>query len=233
MTYGNDPGYNPGGYPQNQPGQPGQPGPQGGYPPPQGGYPPPSQGGYPQGGGYPPPQGSYPAPPAGDQYGGQYGGAYGAPGGYPAPELAHWGLRVGATLIDGLIVGVPTWILSIIGSALSAGSVDQETGQVGSGFGIGLVLSLVAIVVGLGLGLWLKHKEGTTGQTVGKKVVGIQTVKEQTGEYIGFGMAVVRYICHIVDGLPCYIGYLWPLWDAKRQTFADKIVGTVVVRAPR
>ncbi|NJP22962.1 RDD family protein [Microbispora sp. SCL1-1] len=229
MTYGNDPGYNPGGYPQNQPG------PQGGYPPPQGGYPPP-QGGYPQGGGYPPPQG-YPSTPAGDQYGGQYGaqygGAYGQPGGYPAPELAHWGLRVGATLIDGLIVGVPTWILSIIGSALSAGSVDQETGQVGSGFGIGLVLSLLAIVVALGLGLWLKHKEGTTGQTVGKKVVGIQTVKEQTGEYIGFGMAVVRYICHIVDGLPCYIGYLWPLWDAKRQTFADKIVGTVVVRAPR
>ncbi|GAB3892266.1 hypothetical protein GCM10027612_39520 [Microbispora bryophytorum subsp. camponoti] len=33
MTYGNDPGYNPGGNPQNQPG------PQGGYPPPQGGYP--------------------------------------------------------------------------------------------------------------------------------------------------------------------------------------------------
>ncbi|MEU7876734.1 RDD family protein [Microbispora bryophytorum] len=246
MTYGSDPGYNPGGHPQNQPGpqggypppQGGYPPPQGGYPPPQGGYPPPPQGGYPQGGGYPPPQGSYPAPPAGDQYGNQYGNQYGGQygnqyGGYPAPEFAHWGLRVGATLIDGLIVGVPTWILSIIGSALSAGSVDEETGQVGSGFGIGLLLSLVALVVGIGLALWLKHKEGTTGQTVGKKVVGIQTVKEQTGEYIGFGMAVVRGICHIVDGLPCYVGYLWPLWDAKRQTFADKIVGTVVVRAPR
>ncbi len=24
-----------------------------------------------------------------------------------------------------------------------------------------------------------------------------------------------------------YIGYLWPLWDAKRQTFADNVCGTV------
>ena len=27
----------------------------------------------------------------------------------------------------------------------------------------------------------------------------------------------------------CYFGWLFPLWDAKRQTFADKIIGTVVV----
>jgi hypothetical protein len=26
-----------------------------------------------------------------------------------------------------------------------------------------------------------------------------------------------------------YLGYLWPLWDAKRQTFADKICSTVVL----
>ncbi|WP_169978363.1 RDD family protein [Microbispora sp. H10836] len=212
MTYGDDPNYNPGGYPQNQPGP---------------------QGGYPQGG-YPPPQGSYPPPPAG----GQYGGAYGAPGGYPAPELAHWGLRVGAYLIDGLIVGVPVWILTFIAGGMLAGSmeVDPETGQAtmsGGGTGIALIVYLLAIVLGLGLGLWLKYKEGTTGQTVGKKVVGIKTIKEQTGEYIGFGMAFVRSLCHFVDGLPCYIGFLWPLWDDKRQTFADKIVGTVVVRAPR
>ncbi|XVQ88917.1 RDD family protein [Microbispora siamensis] len=224
MTHGNDPGYNPGGYPQNQPG------PQGGYPPPQGGYPPPSQGGYQQGG-YPPPQGSYPAPPAGDQY----GGAYGPPGGYPAPELAHWGLRVGAYLIDAVIVGVPSGILYAIGGSMTASSieVDPTTGEMTSsgGGGIGMIIYLLGFVVAIGLGLWLKYKEGTTGQTVGKKVVGIKTVKEQTGEYIGFGMAFVRYLCHIIDGLPCYIGFLWPLWDAKRQTFADKIVGTVVVRA--
>ena len=50
-----------------------------------------------------------------------------------------------------------------------------------------------------------------------------------TGEPIGGGMAFARDICHILDSLACYIGWLFPLWDARRQTFADKIISTVVV----
>jgi hypothetical protein len=34
-------------------------------------------------------------------------------------------------------------------------------------------------------------------------------------------------LAHIIDGAICYIGYLFPLWDAKRQTIADKIMTTV------
>ena len=32
---------------------------------------------------------------------------------------------------------------------------------------------------------------------------------------------------HLVDAVIFYIGYLFPLWDAKRQTLADKIMATV------
>ena len=46
-------------------------------------------------------------------------------------------------------------------------------------------------------------------------------------------MAFVRQLAHILDGIPCYIGYLWPLWDAKRQTFADKVIGTYVIDQPK
>ncbi len=42
-------------------------------------------------------------------------------------------------------------------------------------------------------------------------------------------MALVRDLVHIVDGF-FYLGYLWPLWDAKKQTFADKILTTLVVK---
>ena len=46
----------------------------------------------------------------------------------------------------------------------------------------------------------------------------------------GVWLSIGRGILHIiVDALPCYLGFLWPLWDQKRQTFADKIVNTVVV----
>ena len=51
-------------------------------------------------------------------------------------------------------------------------------------------------------------------------------VTTQRSASIGFGLSVVRYFAHFLDAI-CYIGYLWPLWDDKRQTFADKIMTTV------
>jgi len=57
----------------------------------------------------------------------------------------------------------------------------------------------------------------------------LKLVGAQTGAPIGVGLSLVRAIAHIIDGIPCYVGYLWPLWDAKRQTFADKLLNTYVV----
>ena len=53
------------------------------------------------------------------------------------------------------------------------------------------------------------------------------------GQPVGFGLAIGRQFLHILDSLPFYIGYLWPLWDERRQTFADKVADTVVVQAGR
>jgi uncharacterized RDD family membrane protein YckC len=36
-----------------------------------------------------------------------------------------------------------------------------------------------------------------------------------------------------VDAIICYIGFLFPLWDSKKQTIADKIVKSVVVVVPK
>src|SRR5215468_6743701 len=72
---------------------------------------------------------------------------------------------------------------------------------------------------------------GRTGQSLGKRTLNLRLISENTGEPIGGGMAFARDICHILDSLACYIGWLFPLWDAKRQTFADKIIGTVVIPA--
>ena len=60
--------------------------------------------------------------------------------------------------------------------------------------------------------------------------VGIRLLKEYDGANLGFGRALGRRLLHVLDSLVCYIGWLMPLWDAKRQTFADKMVHTVVVR---
>jgi uncharacterized RDD family membrane protein YckC len=93
-------------------------------------------------------------------------------------------------------------------------------------FTLGSLLSLVA----LGWVIYNKYLEGQTGQSYGKKIAGTKLVSAKDGSLVGPGMAIVRWICHIVDGIPCYVGYLWPIWDANKQTFADKIMSTYVIK---
>ena len=148
-------------------------------------------------------------------------GGYGAPQGYGAPgypppgaapyggaQLAGWGSR----MLSGLIDYGPV----VLGDILV---------QFGSGIGY------LIILVGLGWTIYNKIQEGKTGQSTGKKTAGIRLLREADGQVVGAGLAIGRWLLHIVDGLPCFLGYLWPLWDKKKQTFADKIVSTIVIQA--
>ncbi len=189
----------------------------------------------------------YGTPPPADQpnpYGqanpyGQQPGYGQPPAGAPLGDYANWGKRVGAYLIDGLLVGVagfPLWIgygmlaASAETSTLADGTVTVNT----SGGTAVTLLILLGFATSLAFFIWNTClKGGRTGYSIGKGVLGIKLVSATTGQPIGAGLAFVRYLAHILDALPCYLGYLWPLWDAKRQTFADKILGTVVVNQPK
>ena len=94
---------------------------------------------------------------------------------------------------------------------------------------VGSLLLLAALGVA-DLQPWLVA--GRTGQSLGKRVLKIRLVAEATGQPIGPLNAFVRDLLHILDGI-AYVGYLWPLWDDKRQTFADKLMKTVVPDVPR
>jgi uncharacterized RDD family membrane protein YckC len=136
---------------------------------------------------------------------------------------ASWGTRVGAYLIDALIV-LP---FSIIAAVVGGPSVDAQSGAVSGPGPLYYVFLLLAFLV-TGYNRWFLA--GRTGQSWGKKALGVRLVKEATGQPIGAGMAFLRDLAHFVDGIICYIGYLFPLWDAKKQTLADKIVSTLVVK---
>lgn len=180
-----------------------------------------------------PGRGPVPPAPSGAGYGAPT--AFGAPAGYgppstyaatPAfgtggvPALASWGSRVGAALLDALL-GLGIVVVAVV-LGIALGSVSEALG------GVVLVLGYLAA---LAFYLWQLVVQGRTGQTIGKRQVGIRLLKEQDGSPVGAGLSVARAFLHVVDQIPCYVGYLWPLWDAKRQTFADKILSTVVVRA--
>ncbi|MBV8927591.1 MAG: RDD family protein [Mycobacteriaceae bacterium] len=205
---------------------------QGGYPPPpqQGGYqPPPQQGGYPP----PPQQGGYPPQASGYQPTSQ-AGAPGQPVGQMPPEAyTPWLHRVGAYIID----IIPILIVGGIGQGIlfATGENSCVTDSYGYGVyctsspsGIGLAVAFIAWLASLAYAIWnLGYRQGTTGSSIGKSVLKFKVVSEKTGQPIGFGMSIIRQIAHVVDAIICYIGFLFPLWDSKRQTLADKIMTTV------
>ena len=93
-----------------------------------------------------------------------------------------------------------------------------------------LVSSLLYL---LSLALWIYNRailQGRTGQSWGKQVLKLRLVRMADGQPMGGGMAFLRDLLHILDALLCYLGFLWPIWDARRQClFSDKIMNTVVL----
>ena len=67
------------------------------------------------------------------------------------------------------------------------------------------------------------------GATPGKMALRIKIVKED-GSYLSIGGAVLRLICYFTSAFPFGLGYLWMIWDAKRQCWHDKIVHSYVIR---
>jgi|SRR6478609_8998491 uncharacterized RDD family membrane protein YckC len=165
--------------------------------------------------------------------------AYGQPGyGAVVPDYAHWIKRVGAYVVDALatsLAGIPLWIGYgiLLANTTTTTNPDGTTTTSVSGGGAALVLILIGVVTSIAFFVWNTClKQGRTGYSIGKGVLGIKLIGEASGQPIGGGMAFLRYLCHIIDGI-CYIGYLWPLWDRKRQTFADKIMSTIVINQPK
>ncbi len=187
--------------------------------------PPPPPGG---GGSFPPP----PPPP---------------PGGYAIPAQAHYrpdpagfGQRFLALCIDGFVVGAPVVLAFIIAAATVPTELTTCTttsGQLAicerpdsAGIAVLLLIALISIV---GFLAYWGHMEGRVGQTVGKRAMGIRTVRAGTDQPIGFGRAIGRLFARYASSFICYLGYLWMLWDQDSQTWHDKIVDSQVVHARR
>jgi uncharacterized RDD family membrane protein YckC len=127
-------------------------------------------------------------------------------GGPSGPRASFW-RRFGALLIDGIALAVVTGILTAIFSTNAANGIST--------------------LIGL---LYFVYFEGSaSGQTLGKKALGIRVIDFKTGGQIGFGRAIIRYLGRIVSTIPLLLGYFWMLWDKEKQTWHDKFAGSVVV----
>ena len=152
--------------------------------------------------------------------------------------LASWPSRVGAQLIDGLIIGIGALILFLpIGAALGvAGASDSDTGIGAAIIGLLFWVLCVTIIAVLYAPILMAR---TNGKTLGRMAMNIRVVRT-SGEPITFGFAMLREVAvkaigfgiagSFTFGLANLLDSLWPLWDEENRALHDFIVSTRVVK---
>ena len=131
--------------------------------------------------------------------------------------------------MDGLIVYFFNFVWGFI-FGFAAGFISSVTGNniniKGGIFHTIVTLGVSAIAI-----FYYIYFIGRFGQTLGKRWLGVKVVKVGTNEAPGYSKAFLREIVgKIASMLVLFLGFLWMLWDPQKQTWHDKIAGTIVVK---
>jgi uncharacterized RDD family membrane protein YckC len=182
-----------------------------------------------------PPPGYTPVP-GGDAPPGGWEQPIARPSGWEGRPLASWGSRVGAQLIDWIILLIPGAILTavVVGAALND---DSSWWAI-----VGAAALSVAIFAALSLlyaPLLMMRSGARNGQTLGKQMIGITVVRDN-GQPLGFGYSALREVVvknlavgiasAIIPLIPWFLDNFWPLWDDQNRALHDMAVQTHVVR---
>jgi Mce-associated membrane protein len=141
----------------------------------------------------------------------------------PERPKASWGVRVIAVLLDSAVVATIVWFAtgaSVGLATLPLWGGDEDPLPAGTGWWTGGTLLALAVL------------QAYTGMTPGKRAAGIAVVDAGSGRPIGLAGTILRWLAHFLDAF-LMIGYLRAAWHREGRTFADSLLGTVVVRSTR
>ncbi|MGV0849296.1 RDD family protein [Mycolicibacterium phlei] len=144
------------------------------------------------------------------------------PAGEPAAAapVATWSARVGAFAIDVLAGLAVVATLALV--ALAAPPYSPLWWTYTAGAAVVVVAMAVNRVV----------LPTMTGYSLGRAVLGI-AVHKRDGAPAGMWRLLLRDLAHLLDTAALFVGWLWPLWDRRRRTFADLLLRTEVRPATR
>ncbi|PIE23820.1 MAG: RDD family protein [Neptuniibacter caesariensis] len=127
--------------------------------------------------------------------------------------------RVGASLIDTILLGIITWPLltAFYGESYWA---EENLIQGPMDFLLSWVFPAVAVIV-----FWVMKQA-----TPGKLAVAAKIVDAKTGNAASTGRLIGRYLAYYLSALPVGLGFIWVAFDRRKQGWHDKLAGTVVIR---
>lgn len=140
-------------------------------------------------------------------------------------ELASWGRRLAALLVDGAILGAVV-LVTLLAAGVSLDEVNDTIWE-------GSSLAVIALFV-LPEAIYDTFMIGARNQTFGKMLLRIKVVDAAGGGGIGYRRAFTRWVSTAalwaLWAIPGVLDHLWPLRDPRRQTWHDKLARSVVVR---
>ncbi len=164
----------------------------------------------------------------------------GSVGGLPAPSApsryASFWQRVGAWVIDLLVVGIPYNVLSALllpGKQPKVTSTTDAAGRVTLHWSGNWRAFTIVFLAGV-VAWWLYSallQSSARQATVGKMALKL-IITDEARNRISFARATGRHFAGILNVLTLGIGYLMVIWTPKKQALHDRVAGTVVVPRP-
>jgi len=153
-----------------------------------------------------------------------------ASGWTPPFPLSDLGARIVAGLVDYIIIGIIGVVLFFVAFAPLFAAPVMMTGGPFPVWAWGWVGGLVILEVLLWL-IYFTSLEGSSGQTIGKKLMHIRVIKED-GAKCDYGSALVRNLLRIIDHLPTLyiLGIILIAATDKKQRLGDMLGKTLVVK---
>ncbi len=134
--------------------------------------------------------------------------------------------RLVAVIVDALILLIPLALISFV--LIFAGVMRGPTTEGGVDATFTLIFNAIMPIISYAYFIFFIGKKG---QTPGKKILGIKVIKRDTHEVPGYLYAFLREVVgKFIAGFLFGLGYFWMIWDKDKQTWADKIASTIVIK---
>lgn len=133
--------------------------------------------------------------------------------------VGFW-MRFWATIIDGILLAIITTPIAMAIYGIDEVMNNESLVMGVPGVFIDYVLPAAVVIL-----FWVYRQA-----TPGKMLISARIVDADTGEKPSTGRLIIRYLGYYLSFVILCLGFLWVIWDKRKQGWHDKMANTMVVR---